>query len=48
VNMLETEAWLEFDSVINYRPRQANPSRAVDSPEVREQIAAIVERLVYA
>jgi Protein of unknown function (DUF5674) len=41
-----TDAWLEFDSIINYRPRQANVSRAVESPEVRERIAAIVERLV--
>ena len=41
-----TEAWLEFDSIINYRPRQANSSRSVESPVVRERIAAIVERLV--
>lgn len=38
--------WLEFDSVINLRPRHGNRSRSVDDPRARQEIATIVERLV--
>jgi hypothetical protein len=38
--------WLEFDSMINVRPRQGNRSRSVEDSAVRHQIVAIVERLV--
>ncbi len=38
--------FIEFDSVINIRPRQGNRTRSVDDPVVRASIAATVERLV--
>jgi hypothetical protein len=38
--------WLEFDSVINLRPRHGNGSRSVDDPLARDAIASIVDRLV--
>ena len=41
-----TPGWIEFDSMVNVRPRQGNRSRSVDDPEVRDRIAAIIERLV--
>ncbi len=38
--------WLEFDSMINLRPRHGNRSRSVDDPDTRRAIAATVQRLV--
>ncbi len=38
--------WLEFDSVINLRPRHGNRSRSVDDSRVRGEIAVIVDKLV--
>lgn len=38
--------WIEFDSLINVRPRLRNRSRAVEDPALRERIADIVHRLV--
>lgn len=38
--------WLEFDSMINLRPRQGNRTRSVEDGEIRERIAEIVGRLV--
>lgn len=38
--------WLEFDSVINLRPRHGNRSRSVDDPRSRDKIASIVAKLV--
>lgn len=38
--------WLEFDSMINVRPAQANRSRSVENEALRRQIAEIVDRLV--
>jgi len=38
--------WLEFDSMINLRPSQANRSRGVENPQVRQRILEIVSRLV--
>jgi len=38
--------WLEFDSMINLRPASGNRSRGVDDPGIRDQIRAIVTRLV--
>lgn len=40
--------WLEFDSVINLRPRHGNRSGSVDDAETRRAIARIVDRLVQA
>jgi hypothetical protein len=38
--------FIEFDSVINIRPRQGNRTRSVDDAAVRAAIVAVVERLV--
>jgi hypothetical protein len=43
-----TNDFIEFDSMINIRPRQQNMSRGVDNPEVREQIIALVKQKVVA
>jgi hypothetical protein len=37
---------LEFDSMINIRPRQNNRSRGVEDSKLKERIAAIVNKLV--
>jgi hypothetical protein len=39
-------AFIEFDSVINIRPRQGNRTRSVEDPAVRAAVTSIVERLV--
>jgi hypothetical protein len=41
-----TSDFIEFDSMINLRPRQGNRSRSVEDPAVRQVIIALVERLV--
>jgi len=41
-----TEAWIEFDSMINVRPSQGNRSRLVEDASARDRIFQIVERLV--
>lgn len=38
--------FIEFDSVINIRPRQGNRTRSVDDAAARVAITAVVERLV--
>lgn len=38
--------WIEFDSMINVRPGQGNPSRGVDDAGTRERIRRIVAALV--
>lgn len=37
---------IEFDSIINLRPSQNNPSRDIIDPTIREKIIAIVKKLV--
>ena len=37
---------VEFDSMINLRPSQRNRSRSVDDPAIREQILALVRKLI--
>ncbi|MBI3120016.1 MAG: hypothetical protein HYZ08_00195 [Candidatus Kerfeldbacteria bacterium] len=37
---------VEFDSMINIRPRQENRSRDVEDPLIREQILEVVYRLI--
>jgi uncharacterized protein DUF5674 len=37
---------VEFDSMINIRPRQKNRSRGVEDSEIRERIIGIVRKLV--
>lgn len=40
------DGFIEFDSMINVRPRAANPSRSVLDPALRATIVALVGRLV--
>lgn len=40
------EAFIEFDSMINIRPRQQNRSRYVEDETVREKIIEVVKNLV--
>lgn len=40
------EEWIEFDSIINLRPSQENPSRGIEDPQVRDKIRQIVQKLV--
>lgn len=42
-----TDGFIEFDSMINIRPRQNNPSRDVLDGAVRAQIREIVAGVVY-
>ena len=39
------EEWLEFDSMINIRPRANNRSRSVEDQVIREKIIKIVSAL---
>ncbi|MBI2762241.1 MAG: hypothetical protein HYX54_00565 [Chloroflexi bacterium] len=41
-----TPRFIEFDSVINIRPRQGNRTRSVDDAAVRAAVTSIVNRLV--
>jgi len=41
-----TPDFIEFDSMINIRPSQANRTRSVDDPAIRAKVTAIVDRLV--
>ena len=45
-DMMGTEDWIEFDSMINLRPAAGNRSRGVDNPQLREKIKNIVNKLV--
>ncbi len=38
--------FIEFDSIINIRPRMGNFSRGIDNEEVRKKIIAIVNKLI--
>lgn len=40
------EDFIEFDSMINIRPRQNNRSRDVEDPETRKKITEVVQRWV--
>lgn len=42
-----TDEFIEFDSMINIRPRQNNPSRYVLDSNVREQIIQLVGEVVH-
>ena len=39
--------FVEFDSMINIRPRQKNMSRGIEDPAVREQILSIIAEVVH-
>ena len=38
--------WVEFDSMINVRPRFGNRSRSVEDPDTRNLILEIVDALI--
>ena len=40
------EDFIEFDSMVNIRPRQNNHSRHVENEEIRSKIKAIISRVV--
>lgn len=40
------EKWIEFDSMINIRPRQNNRSRGVEDENIRKKITEIVNNLI--
>jgi len=42
-----TDTFIEFDSMINIRPRQQNPSRDVLDKAVRQRITDIIKKVVY-
>ena len=44
---LSRQEWIEFDSMINVRPAQANRSRGVENAAIRDRIVTIVQRLVH-
>jgi hypothetical protein len=43
---LEGEDFIEFDSMINVRPRLNNFSRSIESEEIRKKVITIVNKLV--
>jgi Protein of unknown function (DUF5674) len=45
-DLFGTSGFIEFDSLINIRPRQGNRTRSVDDERVRERISSIVGGLV--
>jgi len=42
-----TDDFIEFDSMINIRPRQGNASKDVLDPAVREQVIRIITEVVH-
>jgi len=44
----EGEDFIEFDSLINIRSWQGNPSRSVEDPQVRGAIKSIVDKFITA
>ena len=42
----ENEDFIEFDSLINIRPRQNNRSRDVENPEIRAKIRDIIDKYI--
>ena len=42
-----TDDFIEFDSMINIRPMQGNPSKDVLDPQVRQKIKDIVDGVVH-
>lgn len=43
---LPAEQFVEFDSMINIRPKQNNRSRSVEDEVIRKKIKAIVQKLI--
>lgn len=43
---LDGKDFVEFDSLINIRPRQNNRSRGVEDPQIREKIVSVVNEYI--
>lgn len=43
---LSDEEMVEFDSMINIRPKQNNRTRSIDSQEIRQRIITIIQKLI--
>lgn len=43
---LEEDDYIEFDSLINIRPRQNNRSRDVENEEIRKKIIVLVNQFI--
>lgn len=43
---IEDENWIEFDSMVNLKPRLNNLTRSVENPETREKIIKMVNKLI--
>lgn len=43
---VQTEDWIEFDSMINLKPLLGNRTRGVDNSEIKEKILKIVSKIV--
>src|SRR3990167_6827873 len=43
---IQSDEFIEFDSMINMRPSQGNRSRGVDSGETRKKIIAIISKKI--
>jgi hypothetical protein len=43
-----TEDFIEFDSMINIRPRQQNMTRGINDPAIKQQVIALVKQKVVA
>lgn len=43
----DTAEFIEFDSMINIRPRQNNPSRDVLDKDIQDQIRIIIEEAIH-
>ena len=42
----ETEDFIEYDSLINIRPRQNNRSREIEDPQICEQVDEVVQQWI--
>ena len=42
----DDERWIEFDSLINFKPAYGNRSRSVENPQTQEAIKKIVLQLI--
>jgi len=43
---MDSDDFIEFDSMINLRPGQGNMSRSVDNPTIQKNIREIVRKLI--
>lgn len=43
---IESEDWIEFDSMINLKPLLGNRTRSIDNPEIKEKVLKIISKIV--